>query len=513
MKSTHGDVVDRSRTANFDFSALNVQQHLMPAIVKEHLMTPNSPQLLGLVRGTAGVGKSFVIDALVKLCSTYLEPDEFELCAPTGCAASNIDGCTLHGAFCLPTKGDALELDSVRKARLELKCHRLKILIIDEDSMCGRKLFGFLHDRMSQGCRHLGVAAEVPFGGVSVIVFGDEGQLPPVKDKPKYNEEDYSKHYARCEKLGVEMYKKNQIVVLLNEVVRQNPNDPFYQLLLRVRRGDIQRKDWEMLCERNICRLPEHEQRLFRDGTVKLFSTKESAADYNEECLKLLGNPVAVCHANHSGDVGLATSLDPDLFCGLHTSLRLSVGAFVMLRTNLWVNQKLVNGTIGTVVAILYPENSSGPPNLPAGVVIHVPLYNGPGYDGKARHILVTPMEIAHMYQGRMRLTRTQLPLTLAWGITIHKSQGMTIGDGRTIPRIKVHFGNREFSLGLTFVALSRVTSLGCIAFEPMPSFDRMLTIFTSTLLQPRLQEMARIDRLATHTDACFTHLRGTSLP
>ena len=176
MKSTHGDVVDRSRTANFDFSALNVQQHLMPAIVKEHLMTPNSPQLLGLVRGTAGVGKSFVIDALVKLCSTYLEPDEFELCAPTGCAASNIDGCTLHGAFCLPTKGDALELDSVRKARLELKCHRLRILIIDEDSMCGRKLFGFLHDRMSQGCRHLGVAAEVPFGGVSVIVFGDEGQ-------------------------------------------------------------------------------------------------------------------------------------------------------------------------------------------------------------------------------------------------------------------------------------------------------------------------------------------------
>jgi ATP-dependent DNA helicase PIF1 len=179
----------------------------------------------------------------------------------------------------------------------------------------------------------------------------------------------------------------------------------------------------------------------------------------------------------------------------------------------LWVNQKLVNGTIGTVVAILYPENSSGPPNLPAGVVIHVPSYNGPGYDGKAGHILVTPMEIAHMYQGRMRVTRTQLPLTLAWGITIHKSQGMTIGDGRTIPRIKVHFGNREFSLGLTFVALSRVTSLGCIAFEPMPTYDRMLSICTSTLLQARLREMTRIDQLAAQTDERFTHLRGMSLP
>ena len=69
-------------------------------------------------------------------------------------------------------------------ARLERKCDRLRIFIVDEDAMLGRKLFGLLHDRMSQGRRHLGVAAEVPFGGVSVILFGDEGQLPPVKDKP-----------------------------------------------------------------------------------------------------------------------------------------------------------------------------------------------------------------------------------------------------------------------------------------------------------------------------------------
>ena len=105
MKIAHGDNIDRSRTDNFDFSALNVQQHLMPAIVKEHLTTPGSPQLLGLVRGTAGVGKSFVIDALVKLCSTLLKPEEFELCAPTGCAACNVGGCTLHSAFLLPIRG------------------------------------------------------------------------------------------------------------------------------------------------------------------------------------------------------------------------------------------------------------------------------------------------------------------------------------------------------------------------------------------------------------------------
>ena len=346
-----------------------------------------------------------------------------------------------------------------------------------------------------------------------MILVGDEGQLPPVKDKPKYNKEVYSDHYARYERFGVEMYSRFQTVVLLTEVVRQNPNDPFYQLLLRVRRGDIQRKDWEMLCERNTCRLPEHEARLFRDGTVKLFATKADAADYNDECLKILGNPIAVCHAKHSGDVEIAKSLDPDVFCGLQTSLRLSVGALVMLRTNLWVNQKLVNGAIGTVVAILYPENSAGPPNLPAGVVIDVPSYNGPGYDGKAGHVLVTPMEILHIYQGRVILTRAQLPLTLAWGITIHKSQGMTIGLGRTIPRIKVHLGNREHSLGLTFVALSRVTTLGCLAFEPMPSYDRMLSIFTSSLLQPRLGEMARIQQLATRTEQRFTHLQGTLLP
>ena len=200
--------------------------------------------------------------------------------------------------------------------------------------------------------------------------------MPPVSDKPKYESGRHSTHYthyAQYEALGHTLYMQISTIILLTQVVRQNPNDPFYQLLLRVRRGKIPKSDWEMLCARNLNRLPAHERELFTNGTVQLFAKKQRAREYNESCLRKLGKPVAVCTAKHGGNESLARGLDPDAFGGLQQQLRLSEGALVMLRMNLWVNQRLVNGTIGTVVAILYATDSLGPPHdLPEGVVVNV---------------------------------------------------------------------------------------------------------------------------------------------
>ena len=519
MKVQHGDIIDRSHLESFDFSTLNRKQHLVVAILKEHLDELRDPpaggvkQLLALVRGTAGVGKSHTINALVRLCTLYLQPEEFELCAPTGCAACNVGGCTLHSAFQLPIRGAPTELTELKAGRLQGNCGGLRVLIVDEDSMVGRKMLGFLDARMHQGKQGRGVARDVPFGGVSVILVGDEGQLPPVLEKPKYVMDCYSDHYAQYEAGGNRLYLLFKTVVLLDEVVRQDPNDPFYQLLLRVRRGDIRREDWNTLCTRRLSNLPAHEQRMFASGTVQLFSVKQKAREYNESCLQNLGQPVAVCNAVHGGNESLARGLSPDLFGGLQQQLKLSVGALVMLRMNLWVNQKLVNGTIGTVVAILYSDPTVGPPHLPSGVVVHVPGYTGPAFHNEPGHILVTPVEFGHVYQGRQRVTRTQLPLVLAWGITIHKSQGMTIGPGHPLERVKIDFGGEEFCLGLVFVALSRATSLSDLAFDPMPDFQRLLSIAKSKMLAGRLAEMARIEELDAQTEREFRHLRDMVLP
>ena len=284
------------------------------------------------------------------------------------------------------------------------------------------------------------------------------------------------------------------------------------RLLLRLRRGEILRSDWQTLCERNLGRLPAHERALFENGTVQLFATKADAEEYNLECLQKLGKPILVCNASHGGPVGEAKGLSSDHFMGLRSSLSLSVGALVMLRSNLWVNQKLVNGTIGTVVDILFSATSKGPPDLPSGVVIHVPGYSGPGFSDQPGHILITPMTARYLHEGKKMMTRTQLPLCLCWGITIHKSQGMTVGGGHPIPRIKVSLGKFERSLGLTFVALSRVTSLTCLAFDPMPPFERMQAIAKSGMLKSRLEELDRIDRLAQLTDTAFAHLDDMDL-
>ena len=181
-----------------------------------------------------------------------------------------------------------------------------------------------------------------------------------------------------------------------------------------------------------------------------------------------------------------------------------------MLRMNLWVSQGLVNGTIGTIIAILYRGNA-GPPSLPEGVVVYVPLYNGPGYNGVAHHILVTPVDFTAILHFES-ITRTQLPMCLAWGITIHKSQGMTIGPGQPIPRYRVNLGKTEFSAGLSFVALFRAMNMGCFVFDPAPDFERMVAVGNAKQLPNRLLELQRIERLSTATLLRYQHLAGTSL-
>jgi hypothetical protein len=119
------------------------------AIVKEKL--ESKKQFALMIRGTAGVGKSHVIKALTKVALQHLPPEGFALCAPTGCAAFDIGGCTLHKSFVLPVRGDSVELLGKRKEKLEKQCKGLTAAIADEDSMMGRRMLGHIDNKLRQG--------------------------------------------------------------------------------------------------------------------------------------------------------------------------------------------------------------------------------------------------------------------------------------------------------------------------------------------------------------------------
>ena len=156
-----------------------------------------------------------------------------------------------------------------------------------------------------------------------------------------------------------------------------------------------------------------------------------------------------------------------------------------MLTSNLWVDVGLVNGAMGTVRAICY--RTGGPPDLPIAVMVQFDRYSGPTFpDGT---VPITPLRRCWSSSGG-QCSRLQLPLKLAWAVTIHKSQGLTLD------KVVVDVGKREFSTGLTFVAGSRVCQLQDLIFsQPFP-YQRLSSLSNNCRLKERQAEDQRLRSL-----------------
>ncbi len=138
--------------------------------------------------------------------------------------------------------------------------------------------------------------------------------------------------------------------------------------------------------------------------------------------------------------------LTRQLLTRLENFRHLAHGARVMLTSNLWVEMGLVNGAMGTVHAICYRRG--GPPDLPVAVMVHFDTYSGPTFqDGS---VPIVPLR-RNWLDGCVACSRLQLPLKLAWAVTIHKAQGLTLD------RAVLNIGKKDFCTGLTFVACSRI--------------------------------------------------------
>ena len=155
-----------------------------------------------------------------------------------------------------------------------------------------------------------------------------------------------------------------------------------------------------------------------------------------------------------------------------------------MLTANLWTEKGLVNGSLGTVENIIF-EN--GPPSLPTVVFVKFDKYNEPTITNLGRVKVVLIVLIKRTWEGKMGIcSRVQLPICLAWAITVHKSQGLTL------PKAKIDLGNNEFAAGLSFVALSQVRSMNDLYLKHF-TFERLQRIKNCSRLQERRKEEERM--------------------
>ena len=348
--------------------------------------------------------------------------------------------------------------------------------------MLGQTMLSWIDRRCRQAT---GISDEV-FGGLSIILFGDPGQLPPVADKPLY----HSKPTSSVGEQGHLAYLmfNNVIKLSVNQRVQgTNPEQSqFRDLLMQLCTGDCTEKDWKLLLTRqpNTTNLTEFQ------NAARLYFSNEEVANYNFEKLSALHNPIARVNARHSSD--LAKKASPDEMAGLEPCVFLAKGAQVMLTMNLWTDVGLCNGATGTVIDFIYADNHQ-PPDLPQAVIVKFDNYKGPSISKSTSScvpicpITVTSQSLDGMHE------RQQLPLKLAWVITIHKSQGLTL------PKAWIDIGQTEKTAGISYVAISRVKTLSSCIIEPM-TFERLKDLRKSANLKYRLEEEKRLDELAQET-------------
>ncbi|MFO0970770.1 MAG: AAA family ATPase [Candidatus Saccharimonadales bacterium] len=361
--------------------------------------------------GAPGSGKTYVLNQFIDWAKK--QKKRVAITASTGIAATHIGGTTIHSWSGLGIRDEISDRDEKwlkDNDRLLKRYNNTDILIIDEVSMIhGKRL-----DMVNQVAKWLRDSDE-PFGGMQVILTGDLFQLPPI------NRGDATIDFAH---LSAAWQELNPKICYLSEQHRQQ-NDQLLDLLEAMRAGEVLDVHFDALSERLGAEAP-------RDISVtKLYSHNQDVEQINDSHLKALSDDARTFVMETYGVQAKVEQLMKSVLAP--EVLELKIGAEVMFVANNF-SEGFVNGSRGRVV-----DFHDGKPV--------VKLQRG----GKL--LTVEQHSWALEEDGKERARVTQLPLRLAWAITIHKSQGMSL-DAAEIDL------SRAFTPGMGYVALSRVRSL-----------------------------------------------------
>lgn len=438
--------------------------------------------------GKAGTGKSTLLTFLTQSLSK-----KHIILAPTELAALQVGGENIHSFFgfewraYLPNDEGIPPLPPTSVQLLD----EIELIIIDEISMVRCDLMNAIDLSLRANLK-----SDLPFGGKQLLMIGDLYQLPPIideRDKETVNllRTHYTSRYFFSAKAFESDYQYQ--IVELSKVYRQK-DKKFISLLNAIRVNQMDQQHLNLLNERF-----DVKGGLSSNFKITLASTNAVIKQLNEENLAEIEAPLVTFHAEELGNfanIGSAYPTDKEL--------KIKVGAQVMFVKD-DENEQWVNGTIGKIKEIfedkLLVEIKAGK----STEMVSVPHYTWHKYVYQWNHE-------TESVEKKAIGSFTQLPVKLAWGITIHKSQG------QTFDHVIINLGRKAFATGQTYVALSRCTSFKGITLKrpvsPEDIFvDKRITRFLEAQKQYRADKNSYITMLE-HTERSIQqqHLIVSSL-
>ena len=368
------------------------------------------------VTGRAGTGKSTILNHLAWSTSKTIA-----VCAPTGVAALNVGGQTIHSLLRLPT-GIIADHELDQPTELKKMLASIDTLVIDEISMVSADLM----DAIDRSLRQARGKKHDPFGGAQIIMFGDPFQLPPVPPRDPHERAYYDDTYRSLWFFDAKVWADTPLTVIELEEVHRQSDDRFKQILGAVRFGVV---DESQAGELNAAGAREAPSDI-----ITLATTNATVNRLNASRLAEIGGTSLRAVAEITGEFRENTYPADEV-------LELKPGAQVMFLRN-DADGRWVNGTIGTVSRIdgtVWVEVDQEEFEVEPAVWERF-RYR---YDAETKKL---EKEVVAEFE--------QFPLRLAWAVTIHKSQG------HSYDAAVVDLGPRAFSAGQTYVALSRVRSL-----------------------------------------------------
>ncbi len=362
--------------------------------------------------GSAGSGKTYVLNRYID----YLKNVGIKagITASTGVAATHIDGLTINSWAGIGIKkvlGNAELEELLKRKYLHKRFRNTKVLIIDEVSMLPSYTFEAV-DRVLRTFRQ----DPRPFGGIQIVLSGDFFQLPPV------SRDGEEIHFVYESPLWNSLDLK---VCYLSQTYRQI-DGKFLHVLKEIRENNLTGTTWETLKERFITPLSQN------ITPTKLYTHNADADNINQQELDNLKAKSYTFLMKAEGNEALITLMKKN--CLAPEKLVLKKGALVMFVKNNF-EEGYVNGTMGKVTGF---EEKNGYPLVQA-------------FSGRVVKAIPAEWEVEEDVDTKAKIT--QIPLRLAWGITIHKSQGMTLDAA------ELDLG-RSFEHGMGYVALTRVRTL-----------------------------------------------------